>query len=228
EESVTYVPQVPGELVLPGAELHWWDVEVETMRVASLAPTIIRVVADEGVPPAIALPEDTVAANQNAPSAGSWPAAPAVRRWGGFVLLALLLGVVAKRRILPSAARLRSMTQSAAQRRRDSEGAHFKRFQRAARSGDPLETTRALAAWLDRWGGPGSSLASLGAEHGSALARELEALDGRLYGPGVTPAEPWSGVALAKAVARARARRATRPRGPTVALEPLPSLNPHE
>ncbi|MGI9625200.1 MAG: hypothetical protein ACR2QM_00075, partial [Longimicrobiales bacterium] len=42
EESVTYVPQVPGELVLPGAELHWWDVEVETMRVASLAPTIIR------------------------------------------------------------------------------------------------------------------------------------------------------------------------------------------
>lgn len=107
----------------------------------------------------------------------------------------------------------------------ESEEPLFRRFRKAARSGDAGATARTLMFWLDRRRArPGPALFSDFAEAASdpALERQAKALGDVLYADSIDPAVAWSGNTLYRRVNVARKKRM-----PTTNTEDeLPPLNP--
>ena len=92
------------------------------------------------------------------------------------------------------------------QQRQDSEKAYFKHFQQACLTNNPRETLRTLLAWLDRQSEfDSTTLGEFARQVSDAeLSQLIHELQTRLFGKDVDVSDPWSGEALAGAVARAR------------------------
>ncbi len=206
-ESATYVAEEAGQYRLPAVELKWWDVGAGRFRKAALPELEFEVVPEMALVSEIGLPPEEV---------GSEPAAEAVRRriswldllrrWGApLAALAVLLWL--SRRYGPA---LKERLQAARHRRAESEEVGFRRFQGAARSGDPRTTWQELTIWLDRaHKGPGAATVRGFVVRAADpdLAREVEALAAVLFtAGGEAGAAGWSGKRLSRAVARARRR----------------------
>lgn len=106
----------------------------------------------------------------------------------------------------------------------ESDQTLFRRFRKAARSGDAAATARTLMFWLDRrHDRPGAALFRDFAEaaHDPALERQARALGDILYAKTGEPAD-WSGNTLYRRVDMARKKRM--PENHTE--DELPPLNP--
>jgi hypothetical protein len=207
-ESVTYVCEAPGTVVIPDRTLTWFDLDAKELKTVRLPGRTFSVTADPAAPP-------------DAAPAAAAPAGGGARWWRPFVVVGVVLasGWVLLTRVRPWWARHRAA-------RAESEPAYFARFERACRAHDPHAAYTALLAWLDRLGP--LSLAEFAARaDDSTLTGVLSDLQDRVYArPGATRPDPrWPArdLAVRAALARRRIRSATRPPG---AEGSLPPLNP--
>jgi hypothetical protein len=132
EESVTYVFETPGEVVLPTIVLPWWNTGAERLERIELPGLEIEVVGE-------------VEAEAADAEVVSEP--PSQQR--DLTRTILLIVPIAAFGLWSSAwlvRRLRSWWAA----RRESEPAHFRRVQAAIRGGDPRVINAAIMAWLDR------------------------------------------------------------------------------
>ena len=132
EESVTYVFEEPGTVILPDIVLSWWDIGAGRLRRIELRGLEIEVVG-----------ETTIEGNTVEAAAEPTPQPRDLAR------TILLYVPIAAFVIWLSAwfyRRLRRWRVT----REDSEPVHFSRVQAALRGGDPTAITAATASWLDR------------------------------------------------------------------------------
>jgi len=227
-ESATYVALEEGDYQLPALELQWWDVAAGQLRSAALPEVAFHVAANPSAAPEIPLPEDTLSAEvaEEGPPLGT-----TLRRFLEQWALPLFMAVLAVGFVVRLArrhgSRLAAAWEEARRRRAESEATYFRRFERAARSGDPREAARHLTRWMDRrWGegGPATLEAYLARAGDPELAAEVRVLTRRLYRPTAVDAPaPWSGARLVKLADRTRRRAkrgASRPRRAS-GLDPL-------
>jgi hypothetical protein len=209
-ETITYVAREVGAYKLSPVELAWWDVEAGALRRETLPELAFDVL------PAQAQVEFALTAEEESGDADSEhttervSVAATLRRWA-VPLGVLLVGALGLRRL----ARTRGLDPHQVQTwwlsRDQTEGAHFRRFRQAARSGDPRATVRTLAAWLDRRHiGPGAATFQALAKDAAdpKLDREATALDAAVFVADPTP-DRWSGSRLADRVGHARRHRPT-------------------
>jgi hypothetical protein len=131
DESVTYVFETPGEVVLPTIVLSWWNTGAERLERIELPGLEIEVVGE-------------VEAEAGDAEVLSEP--PSQQR--DLTRTILLIVPIAAFGLWSSAwlvRRLRSWWAA----RRESEPAHFRRVQAAIRGGDPRVINAAIMAWLD-------------------------------------------------------------------------------
>jgi hypothetical protein len=132
EESVTYVFETPGEVVLPTIVLSWWNTGAERLERIELPGLEIEVVGEveAEVADAEVLSEPpsqqrdltrTILLIVPMAAFGLWSSAWLVRRLGSWWAA-----------------------------RRESEPAYFRRVESAIRGGDPTSITGAVMRWLDR------------------------------------------------------------------------------
>ena len=224
-ETVTYVARDVGAYSLPPVELAWWDVDAGVLRRATVPAVVFEVVPGEAEV-AFGLNDDAEEVVDPGQDTASerFDLATLLRRWAVPLALVLIAAWVlrrAARAVGFSLGRLKARWQA----RDQSEGAYFRRFRRAARSGDPRATVRALAAWLDRrHTGPGAATFRAFAAHAAdpELDREAGSLDGALFVADPSPA-PWSGRGLAERVGRTRRRR---PVAGSTDTDDLVAMNP--
>lgn len=132
EESVTYVFEQPGRVVLPDLVLPWWNTDAARLERFELPGLDLEVVGE-------AVAEEPVAettAEQVGPPRDRVPTAVLI---APVAALGLWLSVWLLRRIR----RWRIA-------RRQSEPAHFKHVRKALPSGDPATIAAAIMGWLDR------------------------------------------------------------------------------
>ena len=132
EESVTYVFEKPGEVVLPTIVLSWWNIRAERLERIELPGLEIEVVGE---------------VEAEAADAEALSEPPSRQR--DLTRTILLIVPIAAFGLWSSAwlvRRLRSWWAA----RRESEPAHFRRVQAAIRGGDPRVITAAVMRWLDR------------------------------------------------------------------------------
>ena len=226
-ETVTYVAREAGSYSLPPVELAWWDLDAGALRRETLPPLAFEVLPGEAsVEFALGVDDDEEeGAAGHGDESKQLSLTALLRRWAVPLAVVLIVGLVLRRAARAtgfSLGRLKAHWQA----REQSEGAYFRRFRRAANSGDPRATVRTLAAWLDRCHtGPGAATFRTFAANASdpELAREAAALDATLFVADPTPS-PWSGRPLAERVGRAR-RRPDAGRAQTAPTD-LGSLNP--
>ena len=229
-ESATYVAMEEGDYQLPALELQWWDVSAGQLRSATLAEGAFHVAANPSAAPEIPLPEDTLSAEvaEEGPPLGT-TLRRFLERWGLRLIVSVLLVAVAVRLTWRHGPRLAAAREEARSRRAESEATYFRRFEQAARSGDPREAARHLTRWMDRrWGegGPATLEAYLTRAGDPELAAEVRALSRRLYRPAESDVSaPWSGARLVERADRAR-RRAKRGGSRSAAVGALTALNP--
>jgi len=175
----------------------------------------LEVVANPDLATAFALPEDDSPDEAVEEEAARVSILDRLNRFGipmgGLALLALVLYRLVRR-------------SSRGVEPPESEQMFFRRFRKAARSGDAAATARTLMFWLDRRRArPGPALFSDFAEAACdpALEREAKALGDVLYADSIDPAA-WSGNTLYRRVDMARKKRL--PKSNTE--HELPPLNP--
>ena len=210
-ETVTYVAREAGSYSLPPVELARWDVEAGALRRETVPAVVFQVLPGEAsVEFALGSGDD-----EEAGAAGQGDGSEQVsltallRRWAVPLAVVLIVGLVLRRAARAAGFSLGHLT-ARWQAREQSEGAYFRRFRRAARSGDPRATVRTLAAWLDRrHPGPGAATFRAFAANAAdpELAREAAKLDSALFVASPT-AGSWSGTRFAERVGRLRRRRA--------------------
>jgi hypothetical protein len=132
EESVTYVFEEPGTVVLPDIVLSWWDIGAGRLRRIELPGLEIEVI---GVTPV----EDTTVEAAAEPSTQPRDLARTFLLIVPIASFGLWLSAWVFRRL---------RVWSAA--RKEAEPAHFKRALKALRDGDPTAITAATSRWLDR------------------------------------------------------------------------------
>jgi hypothetical protein len=130
-ESMTYVFEQPGDVVLPTIVLSWWDIDDRILRQVDL-PGLELAVEGE-------LPPDPVAAPVAAP--GEQPRHRV--RLAVAIMVLVALGLWLGRGL---AGRLGRWFDA----RSDSEPMHFRKALSAARSGDSRAISAAIMRWLDR------------------------------------------------------------------------------
>ena len=226
-ETVTYVAREAGSYLLPPVELAWWDVEARALRRETVPAVVFQVLPGEA-PVEFALgrhdDEEAGAAGQGDGSE-QLSLTALLRRWVFPLVVVLTVWLVLRR-----AARATGFSvghvKARWQAREQSEGAYFRRFRRAAGSGDPSAAVRTLAAWLDRrHTGPGAPTFRAFAENTSdpELAREAGKLDAALFVANPN-SDSWSGTRFAEPVGRARRR--PHAGGNPAAPNDLASMNP--
>lgn len=240
EQSVSLVPTAPGRTTLPAVEVRWWDVAAEKMRTARLPEDTIDVLPAAGATTAAAPPERAPEQKSANPSSSkddskavttsatdSDPPTAAARPLSGAVVLgaaaaALLLAggtLLAFRRRGAAAA---PPTPDATSPASESPARLLSRVRTACETGDPRAARDAILTWgRVVWpDAPPRSTADVARRLSDGeLARELAALDGRLYG---RTDGAWDGRALARALAAARPGRSAMNAEPTAnALPPL-------
>ncbi|MEN8007010.1 MAG: hypothetical protein ABFS42_08335 [Candidatus Krumholzibacteriota bacterium] len=130
-ETVTYVFEQPGEVILPDIVLPWWNIKAQTLRQIEL-PGLALVVVGEPVQEAASVAVE----EQPAGSRG-------LLLIGVAVTAIVALGFGLGRVVHPRWRRWRNL-------RRESEAAYFKRLESALRGGDPAAISGAMMRWLDR------------------------------------------------------------------------------
>jgi hypothetical protein len=215
-ESAAYVAQVEGTYRLPPVAVAWWDWSERAMRRSEVPGVALVVVANPDLVAEYALPPDSVdVAMAEAEAAVSVGLGPVLRLWLIRVGSVGLLLFVTWRLLAPRLSDLRRTLEAGRTKRAESERAHFRRLQQAARTNDPGATANALAAWLTRFQ-PTSvrptwrTLVQLA--DSDELTHALTQLDSVLYGRRATSAT-WSGVELARQIDRARTRLSRRQPG---------------
>jgi hypothetical protein len=225
-ESVTYVMEKEGTYHLPELVLHWWDLTTAQLRKEVLPEVELEVAFDPDLAPehlgeTEEEREEVAAAPVEEERPWSWWQ---VAVSGAAVLVLLVL-----------ARRLRTLLHrrgSQLQPKVEAETAYFRRFRKAALSGDTPATFRHLVAWLDRQqkGERAATLRAFAAEAGDPeLTRQAMALDTVLFGrPGSREQElaegTWSGRRFYRRVAAARQRRGRKTPAPKEGR--LTPLNP--
>ena len=126
-EPVTYVFERPGEFVLPGIVLAWWDVRNEQLKNIELPGLTLQVSGSVAPEP---VPVESSALQKN--TRLIWSA-----------MLALLVAAVVVFRSRDKWAEWRNA-------RRNAEGAYFHRVLRSLRSGNRDAVVRDTMRWLDR------------------------------------------------------------------------------
>jgi len=212
-EAASYVAEKEGHYVLPAVELTWWDVDTERMRSASAPAVALEVIPNPDLTAAFALPPEERTEDE-ADARKAW--SERLKLFGAPAAAVFLLAVL----LLRFGERERVETELV----EPSEEAFFRRFRKAARTGDPRAAARTLMFWLDRaHSGPGigtfQDLVDRASD--SALTRQVEALDAVLYGAR-NDVEDFSGRKLYRRVAAARDQsvHGAKP------LAELPPLNP--
>jgi hypothetical protein len=224
-ETVVLLPTQPGQYVLPGIEIEWWNTRTKAFEIARIPEREIEVLpaeAPDNPPvPAVTVPAPAgvaapVGVPQPTPSdevrEAVWQAAAAVLALGW---LATALGW------WRSARKTRQPEDRgrAAMPARDARAA-LRALEVACKRDDPAAARRALADWA-RARAPGradDAWARLRAGASPGLARAMDRLDRALYG--ATP-EPWRGDELWAAV-----RAEPKPEPPAPDGDTLAPLNP--
>ena len=229
-ESVDYVAEREGAYQLPPVTIDWWDWTAQQLRTAEVPAVTFTVVANPNQATEIALPSDSL----DVPAAASNDTTivslgDRLRRWLPRLVLLTALVMTTYRLVAPRVPRWRAHMEGTRERRSQSEAAVFRRFEKAAASGDPRATANAFATWLSQiptlQPAP-TAEALLRAVDDTELAAELERLDSLLYGAHPGDLSTWSGDRLAERAAAARkhlgpSRDAMHTRQPTVPLAPL-------
>lgn len=149
-ETATFVARRDGHYRLPEITVLWWNPRTRVMNHAS-APAVEFDVRATTAYQVETFAEDQTTVVPLADARADWRAllAPAVRRsvLPAAVTIALLLARRLLRRRRPSGS---SVLGGWRTRRDEAEGTWFRRFRRAALSGDPHRALRSLMSWLDR------------------------------------------------------------------------------
>jgi hypothetical protein len=221
-ERSTYMLQRPGRVVLPPIEVAWWNLAEERIERSRVDSVRITVAAN----PALVQTEP-----QAAPQA-----LPARRRLLGELIVnwkLTVLVIVASGAAVWSAPRLAAWLRQWRSRRhlawQQSEAFQFDALRRVARQGDAATFYGALERWLVRLDGLASPRTAGGlaiASGDAALARQLAALDARLFGPDAGSAGPWSARPLMRSLGTARRRLLRRTAASTPARSLPATLNP--
>jgi hypothetical protein len=216
-ESVTYVFEKPGLYRLPAIDIAWWDTSARTLR-HSQAPELDLAVAPGPVLEAeIPLPADPA----SEPPSLWRRALEALRRYGPFGALALILLALALRFLRARLQAWRERVKAGRREREESPGAYLERLEAAARSGRPSELLAATYRWLDRQS-PASSVARLDRYSEQSGDPELPALARALVDSAIASGDDGASrtaLAFSHALVRAARRPAARP--PAGSLEPL-------
>ncbi len=140
-DTVTFVLQAAGKVVVPAIELQWWDPTAAELRVK----TIPELSLDVAPNPVFSEPGE--ADNEVHPERFAW----------GYLALAALLGLVGWGvvRQLPG---LQQRLRMQARIREQTEPARFKRLQSACRKNDARLAYNALLGWLSTENAPGEDL----------------------------------------------------------------------
>jgi hypothetical protein len=201
-ESVTYVFEQPGDVVLPTIVLSWWDVDDRILRRVEL-PGLELVVEGE-------LPPEPVAAPAEEPRHRV--------RLAVAIMVLVALGLWLGRGL---AGRLGRWFEA----RRESEPVHFRRVLSAMRGGDPGTISATIMSWLDRLD-PEARPARLDLfldAHGDEESRKAASALARCLATG----ERFSdGGQLVRGLKKARRRHLRTRRRARKAAGLLPELNP--
>ncbi len=177
-ETLTFVLESGGELMLPAVELQWWDVTTNTIKTASV--------------PVLSLPVSGSLLSLIEPDSAT----------GGALLGILIVGLgvafVTAWRGFPT---LRARWLASKETRRNSEAHAFDQLRHSLRDGEARAIHQALLVWLDRLR-PGLDARGFAHEHGdSALQEGVERMIAALY---ADPSVPFDGGNLVPAFSAAR------------------------
>jgi len=223
-ESVTYVMEAEGEYELPTVEIAWWDLQAQGLRRSTVPAVRFQVRANPDYTAAFAFPPDPDSLPAEAPAAAPGFSRRALLLGGAAVFFVVALLWLLRRSAPAWGARFRQWEAD----RQTTEAAFFARFRSACRADDPSRAMEGLLAWLHKISGNprGALIGAFVALSGDPdLAREVEALQDRLYGRAPQGLGDWDGSNLYRAVARNRHLRAVASGGGTGPGELLP-LNP--
>ena len=219
-DSATYMPEKPGNYVLPAAEVRWWNSHDNKIETAHLDAVTLQVAANPAVVSSI-----------GGSAASRW-------NWRGIVELVAnhwllaLIAVVVLALLAWLAPRLgRSIAVRHRQRRQawlGSEAFFFDRLRHAARRGDARGAYFSLLDWLQRFepASPRHSVEALKtAARDLTLTQEIDALEAHLFAAS-REASAYSLHRLVRCVSRAR-RTLHRQSAPAERPHALPQrLNP--
>lgn len=204
-ESVTYVLEQPGEVVLPTIVLSWWDIDDNDLRRIEL-PGLELAVEGE-------LPQESVPKPETAPVEPPRDRVPLALAIVALIALGLWLG-----------RNLVGRVGGWLKERRESEPAYFRRAMSTIRQGDPAAATAAVMRWLDRLD-PDTRPARLDlflSDHGDEATRAAALSLARNLADGERLAD---GGGLAKGLKKARLRLLQSKRLQQEAARVLPKLN---
>ena len=206
EESVTYVFEQPGTVVLPDIVLSWWNIGAERLERIELPGLEIEVVGAIGV-------EATDSEPLSKPP-------PQQRDLTRTVLLVVFIAALG----LWSSAWLVRRYRAWWAARQESEPAYFRRVGAAIRGGDPKSITAAVMRWLDRLD-PGARPARLDLflrHHGDEATRSAAASLTRSLATGESSSDRGT---FARGLKKARRRCLRSRRHRQHAAGVLPELN---
>jgi hypothetical protein len=216
-ESVTYLFQKPGSYRLPAIDIAWWDTSARTLRHSQVPELDLAIAPGPVLEPEIPLPADPA----SQPPSLWRRTLGALRRYGPFGALALILLALALRFLRRRLEAWRERAEAGRREREESPEAYLERLEAAARSGRPAELLAATYRWLDRQS-PAASAARLDRYSEESGDPELPALARALVDSAIASGEDGTsptGLAFSHAVARAARRPVARP--PAGSLEPL-------
>jgi len=230
-DKVSYVFEQPGSYTLPAVAIDWFNTATQKTEAAQ-APAVQVVVAARAAAAGIA-PAAAPAAARTADTLAFWRR---IHGWRWLVAFALVVAAVLFGR--PWLQRRAPAWQAARARRhaarQASEAVMFKAVQAACRADDAPRTYAALLRWSRAHLGA-SPQAWAAQRQDGALARELAALDRRLFGPASNGAETGAATGaatghslgeLGAALARARAQGLPSDPARSGRAHALPPLNP--
>ncbi|MCS3447128.1 MULTISPECIES: hypothetical protein [Bradyrhizobium] len=198
-DSGVYMLEKAGDYVLPPIDLHWWNIDAQSIDVAHLDPLTLHVEANPAAGGASSIGTSS--------ARWSWGALRDViaDRWksAAAVLLALAaLGWLMPRMVRAIAARYRRHREAYLR----SEAFAFSELRRAARHGDAKAVYFALLDWLQRFEpvAPQHTLEAFKAvAHDAALDDQIGAVERELFAPSAGTAH-WSPRRLLRQVGGAR------------------------
>jgi hypothetical protein len=213
-ESLTYVCEQPGTVILPALVIYWWDLGKEELKKEELASVTLEVVPNP-------LFEKASGSELMLSDSGRFSGWLTV-----FVVLIIIISMALWRGWTPVILCFAKWQAALA----ESEAAYFKRFAGICRSGDAVATMREIMKWVGRsglGGDTGRLDQFLSQADESELTDEVRRLESVLFGKTGTEQirAAWSGKKLYRAVRKAR--RKLRRRAGRSQLKPggLPALN---
>lgn len=220
-ENMALIPSRPGRLALPEVRVVWWDVNSDTERVATLAPSTLQIEggaasAPVSAPPAAAPDTPTtapapamsspLAAAASAPASTSLPWQIATSLFALAWLVTLYLYWRLRRGGTTPRSRGTEPASTTAM-----EAAAFRRLQEACRAGDTGAARTALIAWARAfYRAPDIRTVEdvLQRADDPLLLRELQQLDNQLFGRHVD-STAWNGENLLSVVRGLRGAKTT-------------------